>query len=110
MNETINPAARMTRKFHFVVYKITFPNGKIYIGKDIGKDGHTIRYFGSWDYSRVELDFTKEDLRDFTIRREILFEGDDKQEVGRKEMALIVELGSNDPERGYNRTPKFRGS
>jgi len=99
----------LIRKFQHVVYKITFPNGKIYIGKDIGKGGHSIRYFGSWNYSRVEVDFTKEELRDFTIRREIIFEGDDKKEVGHKEMALIVELGSNDPERGYNRTPKFRG-
>lgn len=97
----------MSRKFQYVVYKITFPNGKIYIGKDIGKNGHTIRYFGSWDYARVERDFTKEELEDFTIRRQILFESDDKQEVGRMEMALIVELGSNDPNRGYNSIPKF---
>ena len=98
----------MTRKFCYVVYKITFPNGKIYIGKDIGKDGHTIRYFGSWNHARVEADFTKEELQDFTIRREILFEGADKIEVGLREMALIVEQGANDPERGYNTVPKFR--
>lgn len=96
------------RKFQFVVYKITFPNGKIYIGKDIGHNGHTIRYFGSWDAERVEADFTKEELRDFTLRREIIFEGNDKAEVGRREMQLIVELGANDPDRGYNRVPKFR--
>lgn len=98
----------MTRKFAYVVYKITFPNGKIYIGKDIGKHGHTIRYFGSWNYTRVEADFSKAELTDFTIRREILFEGTDKVEVGLKEMALIVEHGANDPERGYNTLPKFR--
>ncbi|QEE36466.1 GIY-YIG nuclease family protein [Octadecabacter sp. SW4] len=100
----------MARKFSYVVYKITFPNGKIYIGKDIGKDGHTIRYFGSWNFARVEADFTKDELRDFTIRREILFEGPDKVEVGRREMALIVEHGANDPERGYNTVPKFRST
>ncbi len=98
----------MTRKFAYVVYKITFPNGKIYIGKDIGKDGHTIRYFGSWNYNRVEADFTKDDLKDFAIRREILFEGHDKVEIGLKEMALIVEQGANNPELGYNTVPKFR--
>jgi hypothetical protein len=98
----------MARKFSYVVYKITFPNGKIYIGKDIGKDGHTIRYFGSWNFARVEADFTKDELRDFTIRREILFEGSDKLEVGRREMALIIEHGANNPERGYNTVPKFR--
>ena len=98
----------MTRNFQYVVYKITFPNGKIYIGKDIGKGGHTIRYFGSWDFARVERDFTKEELKDFTIRREILFESNNKEEVGRKEMALIVEQGANDPTCGYNSVPKFR--
>lgn len=98
----------MIRNFQYVVYKITFPNGKIYIGKDIGKGGHTIRYFGSWDSARVERDFTKEELKDFTIRREILFESNNKEEVGRKEMALIVEQGANDPRFGYNSVPKFR--
>lgn len=96
------------RKFAFIVYKITFPNGKIYIGKDVGRDGHTIRYFGSWDHARVEADFTKEELSDFQLRRQVLFESWDKGEISRKEMELIVELGANDPLRGYNRTPKFR--
>lgn len=96
--------------FSFVVYKITFPNGKIYIGKDIGHDGHTIRYFGSWNHRLVEMDFSKEQLRDFTVRREILFEGTDKEEVGRKEMELIVSLGANDPKLGCNKMPKFRGA
>jgi len=98
----------MTRKFQSVVYKITFPNGKIYIGKDIGKDGHSIRYFGSWDASIVEEDFTKSELQDFLIRREIIFESSDKALVGKKEMEMIVGLGANDPERGYNRLPKFK--
>lgn len=97
------------KTFSYVVYKITFPNGKIYVGKDIGTDGHTIRYFGSWDYRTVEADFTKEELSDFTIRREILFECDDKQEVGRREMQLIVELEANNPACGYNKVPKYRG-
>ena len=91
------------------VYKITFPNGKIYIGKDIGIGGHSIRYFGSWDRALVESDFSKADLRDFTLRKEILFESKDKAEVGQREMQLIVSLGSNDPLKGYNRTPKFKG-
>ena len=95
-------------KFAYVVYKITFPNGKIYIGKDIGRNGHTIRYFGSWDFRRVELDFSKEELRDFTVRREILFESTDKLEVGRREMELIISEGANDPQRGYNRLPHYR--
>lgn len=95
-------------KFKYVVYKITFPNGKIYVGKDIGYSGHSIRYFGSWNSKRVEADFTKEELTSFTIRRDILFESDDKKLVGQREMELIVELCANNPDLGYNKVPKFR--
>lgn len=94
--------------FKYVVYKLTFPNGKIYVGKDIGAGGHSLRYFGSWNRELVERDFSKEELKDFTLRKEILFESDDKQEVGQREMELIVALGANDPKKGYNRAPKFR--
>lgn len=94
--------------FDFVVYKITFPNGKIYIGKDVSQQGHSIRYFGSWKPELVEADFTKEQLKDFALRREILFESDDKAETSLREMQLIVEYQSNNPELGYNQTPKFR--
>ena len=38
----------MAPKLPYVVYMITFPNGKIYVGKDIGGEGHSLRYFGSW--------------------------------------------------------------
>ena len=98
----------MARKFQYVVYKITFPNGKIYIGKDVGSGGHTIRYFGTWNYEKVEDDFTKDELSDFTIRREFLFESSDRLEIGRLEMQLIIEHGANDPDRCYNSVPKFR--
>jgi len=98
----------MTRKFRYVVYKITFPNGKIYIGKDIGSGGHHIRYFGSWNAALVEADFTKNELQKFTITREILFEGGDIIEIGKHEMQLIVELEANNPQKGYNRIPKSR--
>jgi hypothetical protein len=97
------------RKFKYVVYKLTFPNGKIYVGKDIGVGGHSIRYFGSWNREIVGKDFTKDELADFTLRKEIIFECEDKTEVSKREMDLIVELGANNPERGYNQTPKFRG-
>lgn len=92
--------------FDYVVYKITFPNGKIYIGKDVGDVGHAINYFGSWNNQLVEDDFTKEQLIDFTIRREILFESNDKKEVGRKESEFILALKSNDITVGYNQTHK----
>ncbi|CTQ54758.1 hypothetical protein LP7551_03293 [Roseibium album] len=39
-------------KLGYVVYKLTFPNGKIYIGKDIGGEGHSLRYVNSPEFSR----------------------------------------------------------
>ena len=92
-------------KLNFVVYKVTFPNHKIYVGMDIGGRGHSIRYFGSWNTSLVEADFTPQVLRDFTLRKEILFESTDKVEVRNAEKRFIVELGSNDPKFGYNEWP-----
>lgn len=94
----------------YVVYKLTFQNGKIYVGKDIGGDGHSLRYFGSWNNAIVSKDFTEDELRDFTIRKEIIFESKDKDEVSQREMDLIVSLRANDPTIGYNRMPGFNNS
>jgi hypothetical protein len=88
----------------YVVYKLTFPNGKIYVGKDIGGNGHSLRYFGSWDNELVQRDLAEEELSDFTIRKEILFESKDKNEVSQKEGEFILSLSSNDQSIGYNQT------
>ena len=53
-----------------VVYKITYPNGKVYVGMDLTD---TLRYFGSPNSKLIEADFTREQRRDFTIRKEILW-------------------------------------
>src|SRR5450755_3283107 len=93
-----------------VIYKITWPNGKIYVGSDLTD---SISYFGSPDKRAIELDFpTREARRDMTIRREILWESDSatNTEVRARERELIVSLGANDPERGYNRNPTFSRS
>lgn len=91
--------------FSYVVYKITFPNGKIYIGKDIGGVGHSLRYFGSWDNELISQDFTKEELKKFVLEKEILFESEDKLEVNKKEVELIKRYSSNKPDVGYNKWP-----
>lgn len=88
-----------------VVYKITYPNGKIYIGKDLT---NSINYFGSASNALIAQDFTREQLRDFTVRKEVLFESEDTTEINRKEVELIREYRSNDPEIGYNQWPKLR--
>jgi hypothetical protein len=43
-----------------IVYKITYPNGKIYIGKDLT---NIFRYFGSPNSKLLEPDFTEEEKR-----------------------------------------------
>lgn len=63
-----------------------------------------MRYFGSWDNERVEADFSKEELSNFTIRKTILFESNDIQEVSQREHEFIRQFRSNEPEIGYNRT------
>ncbi|WP_054300703.1 GIY-YIG nuclease family protein [Gemmobacter sp. LW-1] len=98
----------MSPAFAYVVYKITFPNGKIYIGKDIGGGGHSLRYFGSWNNASVEADFSRDEMRSFVLRKEILFESYDKVAVTRKESELIRRLNASDPTIGYNRTHRRR--
>lgn len=89
-----------------VIYKITFPNGKIYVGQDVTGSAS---YFGSANSASVAADFTPEQLRDFTIRKQILWESKDASasEVNAMEIRLILENKSNDPRLGYNRKPKF---
>ncbi len=89
-----------------VIYKITYPNGKIYIGKDLTD---TITYFGSANSELVEKDFTRKERQDFTIRKEILFESEDEKEINEKESKYILKYQSNNPAIGYNQWPKFKG-
>ena len=90
-----------------VIYCVTYPNGKIYIGKDLTD---SINYFGSADSCLIAEDFPDRDQRKhFPIVRDILWESDcaTDQEVNRKEVELIRQFHSNDPALGYNRWPKF---
>ena len=90
-----------------VIYKITYPNGKIYVGQD---RTDSINYFGSAAHHLVAADFpAREQRRDFTIRRELLWESDTatNADLSQKELEFILQLRSNDPTIGYNRWPKF---
>jgi len=90
-----------------VIYKITYPNGKIYIGKDLTD---TINYFGSANSELIAKDFNREQRRDFSIRKQILWESVDASdsEVNKKEIEYIQKYRSNDPTIGYNRFPKLK--
>lgn len=91
------------------IYMITYPTGKIYVGKDsVG----SYRYFGSPDMEIINADFESlpKDVRNnYTIRKEILWESNvaSESELSEKEVEFIRKFKSNDPEIGYNRWPKF---
>jgi hypothetical protein len=94
------------------IYKITYPTGKIYVGKDsVG----SARYMGSPDWEVVNEDFARlpKDIQlNYALRKEILWESDDATEsdLATKEVEMIRKYRSNDPEVGYNRWPKFKGN
>ena len=92
-----------------IIYKITYPNGKIYIGKDLTNSAN---YFGSAQSELIAADFTPNQLRDFTIRREVLWSSETAtdSEVSKMEIQLIRTHRSNDPAIGYNRWPKLQVS
>lgn len=94
------------------VYKITYPTGKIYIGKDsVGSH----RYFGSPDLDLVNKDFENlpaEVRKDYTVRKQILWESETctESELSKKEVEFIRKHRSNDPTIGYNQWPKFKSN
>ena len=83
--ETLLGAVNLKMK---VIYKITYPNGKIYIGKDLTD---SINYFGSAHDRLIANDFSREQRRDFTIRKEILWESETAadSEINQKEIEYI---------------------
>lgn len=93
------------------IYKITYPTGKIYIGKDsVG----SYRYYGTPDMQVVNEDFEKlpKSVRqDYSIRKQILWETENcsESELSLKEFEFIRKFRANDPEVGYNRWPKLKG-
>ena len=87
-----------------VVYRITYPNGKIYIGQD---RTNSINYFGSASDDLVARDFGLAERQSFTVTRDILWSSEtaSRAEVTRVEIEFIRRFRSSDPLVGYNRTP-----
>lgn len=87
------------------VFKITYPNGKIYIGMDLTG---SVSYFGSPSAEdRIAADLGEQVL-DFTARKQILWESDTATdaEVRAMEVKLIRGHRANEPSIGYNLTPR----
>lgn len=91
-----------------IVYRITYPNGKIYVGKDLTD---SITYFGSPASAVVAADFSRDERRSFTVTRDILWECEvaTDREVAEAEVRFIRALNANDPLIGYNRWPPQPG-
>lgn len=71
-----------------------------------------LRYFGSPDNDCLALDFSPEQRRDFTIRKQVLWESETATdaEVRAEEVRQIRAHQSNNPAIGYNRWPRSRAS
>jgi hypothetical protein len=90
-----------------VVYKITYPNGLIYIGLDLT---NTLTYMGSSSIAdQIAADLGPELCQDFTIRKTILWSSTTATdaEAQAMEVKLIREHRANDPTIGYNRWPRM---
>jgi hypothetical protein len=86
-----------------------YPNGKIYVGMDLTG---SVLYFGSPSAAEQiasDHNLDRGDLT-FTIRKEILWESESAtdSEVRAIESRLIRETGANNPDVGYNRTPRYK--
>lgn len=89
------------------IYKITYPNGKIYVGLDLTG---SVTYFGSPSAkARIEADLGDRRL-DYTARKQILWESETATDADMRAMeyALIRENRSNDPAIGYNIVPRLK--
>lgn len=91
------------------VYKITYPNKKIYVGSDLTG---TLTYFGTPSAKakeQIAADHAQQRL-DMTVRKQILWESETAtdKEVLAMERKLIRETGANDPAIGYNLFPRWR--
>lgn len=92
-----------------IVYRVTYPNGKIYVGQD---RTNSINYFGSASDSLIAKDFTLEQRQSFTVTREILWQSEtaSRAEVTQIEVEFILRLEANNPRVGYNRWPVWRAT
>jgi len=92
------------------VYKITYANGKIYVGMDLTE---TLTYFGTPSAKAKERIVADLDVHrlDLTVRKEILWESETATdtEVRAIEIKVIRETGANNPAIGYNLTPRWLG-
>ena len=93
------------------VFKITFPNLKIYIGSDTASTAKLdfFKYFGSPKKAReemlTELGNYIDSQATYVLKKEILYAADNCRvgDILKIEQQFIKDLGSKNPSIGYNR-------
>jgi len=83
------------------IFKITFPNNKIYIGKDLTG---SITCLGDFNPGDVNNDYRNIKIPCFTIRKEVLWESEsaDDSELREREAQYIKIFKADNPKFGYN--------
>jgi hypothetical protein len=93
------------------VFKITFPNGKIYVGSDTALTAKMdyFKYFGSPQKAKPEMladlgDFLAND-KAYTLKKELLYSSENVAigEILKIEHGFIKSLDAKNPSIGYNR-------
>lgn len=93
---------------NFYVYKHISPNNKVYIG--ITSQNPNDRWFNGDGYNKQKLFYRAIQKYGWdNFQHEILFENLSKEEACQKEIELIAEYKSNNPEFGYNLTSGGEG-
>lgn len=93
------------------VFKVTFPNAKIYVGSDTAKNARLdfFKYFGSPVKAKTEMlaDLERYLSGDYayTLKKELLFSQANVRigDVLKEEQRLIALLDAKNPNVGYNR-------
>lgn len=83
------------------VFRVTFPNGKIFIGYDmIGQ----ICYFGGFDSARIQEELKPFKYSKVSLQKELLWESETatEDEVLKTNERYVSIFRSNDPDIGYN--------
>ena len=93
------------------VFKVTFPNGKIYIGSDTARTARLdfFKYFGTPIKAKEDMlhDLGKflDLAKPYVIKKEILYAQENAKvgDILKTEQKFIKSLNSKDPIIGYNR-------
>jgi len=93
------------------VFKITFPNDKIYVGSDTARTARLdfFKYFGSPLKAKTEMLYELGEYLDgelaYVLKKEILYSEKDVRvgDILRIEQEFISSLHAKDSEVGYNR-------